>query len=297
MRRWTVVGLGLVTGLPACAPSPRGEVDTPLVATDWDGLSSQSGSGPVDESMATDGSTTTEASDSSRFDVPLPNDGGPGASPGPPYLYYAVADVLVYIELDPDAPTRPAPRIAVSTVTNDPPLAVWQTAIVELEDGSLLLARGSDQGETTLYAVDDPPDDGMEVEFAILGPMIDGIVIEALHLGCDGRVYAMDTGDDETTPDGNRLLRFTGDVMAGDFSYDVVSDLATAVAADIDDMSPGIDAAGRIVDTPGSRSTPGTSTRSTTTTDPDRCWETPGGSACTRSAAHGLVTADRDYTC
>jgi len=60
----------------------------------------------------------------------------------------------------------------------------------------------------------------------------------------------MDTGSNDTNPDGNRLLRFTGDATTGDFAFVVVSDLATADVADIDDMSPGI-TANEITDNPG----------------------------------------------
>jgi hypothetical protein len=60
----------------------------------------------------------------------------------------------------------------------------------------------------------------------------------------------MDTGVDDISAAGNRLLRFTGDVTGGDFAFAVVSNLATADVADIDDMSPGIDQ-NEIKDNPG----------------------------------------------
>jgi hypothetical protein len=80
--------------------------------------------------------------------------------------------------------------------------------------------------------------------------MPEGIMLEGLYTDCDGRVYGMDTGVDDSSAEGNRLLRFTGDVTAGDFTFVVVSDLATADVADIDDMSPGIDD-NQITDNPG----------------------------------------------
>ena len=46
------------------------------------------------------------------------------------------------------------------------------------------------------------------------------------------------------------MLRFTGQPTAGDFDFDVVSDLTMAEVADIDDMSPAI-VDGAIQDNPG----------------------------------------------
>lgn len=123
-------------------------------------------------------------------------------------------------------------------------------AIGMLDDGSLLGARGL-QRQTQLYSVAAPPVVATELEVVVLGDMPDGLFIEALHVDCDGRVYLMDTGVHSSTSEGNRLLRFTGDYLAGDFAYEVITDLGVAVAADIDDMSPGIDAAGEITDNPG----------------------------------------------
>jgi hypothetical protein len=81
--------------------------------------------------------------------------------------------------------------------------------------------------------------------------MPDKIMIEGLYTDCKGRLYAMDTGADDTSAQGNRLLRFTGNVTAGDYSVVQVSDLAAADVADIDDMGPGISAENKIVDNPG----------------------------------------------
>jgi choice-of-anchor A domain-containing protein len=61
----------------------------------------------------------------------------------------------------------------------------------------------------------------------------------------------MDTGHDETSNVGNRLLLFTGDILSGDLSFSVIAPLAGAVAADVDDMGPGINADGEITDNPG----------------------------------------------
>ena len=61
----------------------------------------------------------------------------------------------------------------------------------------------------------------------------------------------MDTGEDDGSAAGNQLLRFTGNVLQADFSFERVSDLSAAVVADIDDMGPGIDENGKVTDNPG----------------------------------------------
>lgn len=59
------------------------------------------------------------------------------------------------------------------------------------------------------------------------------------------------TGVDVGSAEGNRLIRFTGDYLAGDLDYEVITDLSGASVADIDDMGPGIDAMGAITDGQG----------------------------------------------
>lgn len=110
-----------------------------------------------------------------------------------------------------------------------------------LEDGSLVMGRLSKADfKTYFYHVPVPPRDGSAITPVPLGIMIDDLMLEGLYTDCDGRLYGMDTGVDDGSAEGNRLLRFTGDFLAGDFSYVVVSDLATATVADIDDMGPAI---------------------------------------------------------
>ena len=77
------------------------------------------------------------------------------------------------------------------------------------------------------------------------------IFIEALYTDCDGRVYLMDTGVDSVSIAGNRLIRFSGNFLAGDFAFDVITDLAVSNVADIDDLGPGIARDGSIRDNPG----------------------------------------------
>jgi hypothetical protein len=120
-----------------------------------------------------------------------------------------------------------------------------------LSDGSLLFSR-LDRTDffSHFFYVPTPPDDDSDVTPIALGVMPDELMIEGLYSDCEGRVYAMDTGEDDGSSTGNRLLRFTGDLLEGDFTYVVVSDLSTADVADIDDMSPGI-VDGEISDNPG----------------------------------------------
>ncbi|MEQ9324006.1 MAG: hypothetical protein RIF41_32880 [Polyangiaceae bacterium] len=164
-----------------------------------------------------------------------------------PELWYSVDQLLVHIELS--AIDGTFVGITTSDVEGDLPLG--QNALTMLDDGSLLGARLSTADDLThFYYIADPPRDGSPVVPVPLGVMIDDLKLEGLYTDCDGRLYGMDTGVDNTDSVGNRLLRFTGDPIGGDFTYVVVSDLATADVADIDDMSPGI-SGGVISDNPG----------------------------------------------
>ncbi|HLT40418.1 MAG TPA: hypothetical protein VK034_29265, partial [Enhygromyxa sp.] len=115
------------------------------------------------------------------------------------------------------------------------------------EDGSLLLSRES-PGATEIYHVPEPPTVATELEVTVLGTVPDNLRIEALYTDCQGLVYLMDTGVDVGSAAGNRLIRFTGDYLAGDLGYEVITDLQQATVADIDDMGPGIDDMGEITD-------------------------------------------------
>lgn len=164
-----------------------------------------------------------------------------------PELWYTVDQLLVLVALS-EADGSVA-SIQASTINFD--LDPGQSAITMLADGSLLASRLSQADDQShFFHIPAPPRDGSEVTPNVLGVMPDGIMIEGLYTDCEGRVYGMDTGVDDTNAEGNRLLRFTGDVTAGDFSFAVVSDLATADVADIDDMGPGIDE-NQITDNPG----------------------------------------------
>src|SRR5690606_31353929 len=104
---------------------------------------------------------------------------------------------------------------------------------------------------TQIFHVPEPPLEASEIEVQILGMVPDNLLIEALYTDCQGLVYLMDTGIHLSTATGNRLLRFTGDYLAGDLSYEVITDLEMATVADIDDLGPGIDDMGEITDGTG----------------------------------------------
>jgi hypothetical protein len=175
-----------------------------------------------------------------------------GAGAGAPVqqfseLWYCVDQLLVLATID--AADGSIADIQSSNVTLA--LDTGQSAITMLADGSLLVSRLSKvDNQTHLFHIAAPPRDGSDVAPADLGVMPEGIKLEGLYTDCEGRVYGMDTGVDDSSAEGNRLLRFTGDVTTGDFEFVVVSDLATADVADIDDMGPGI-ADNQITDNPG----------------------------------------------
>jgi hypothetical protein len=237
--------IGTTVPDPSTTTGPTAS-STTGTTTDPDGGSTTLGSTTAD-------STTMAVDEGPIFDVGGARDVAPPELPLP-QLWYSVEDLLVYIELDPASGT--VAQLVTSTITNEPPLLSEAAGVVEfnsitmLEDGSLLGARGL-AGQTQIYHVVMPPTLAMDLEVDVLGDMDDGLFIEALYTDCDGRVYLMDTGVHSSTSEGNRLLRFTGNYLAGSFLYEVITDLTVAVAADIDDMAPGIDGVGTITDNPG----------------------------------------------
>ncbi len=210
------------------------------------------------ETVTPDGTTTTSTSTSDPGDTTstIKIDMG-GTSPDLPpeplpstELWYSVADLLVYIEIDPlDGAVV---QLVTSTINNNPSLAgdLNSCGLTMLQDGSLLGSRGNATG-TRLFHIPNPPKVAGNLDVEILGQIPNAIYVEALHTDCDGRIYLMDTGSDSTSNDGNRLLRFNADYLAGDFSFDVITDLVDSVSVDIDDMAPGITENGNIRDNPG----------------------------------------------
>ncbi|WAS91740.1 hypothetical protein [Nannocystis punicea] len=235
---------------PTTGDPPTGTSTTEAVTPTTTEPTGSSTHATTDDSGTSSSTSTTTTGSGPIFDL----GGLPDMPPPPPLplpqLWYSVEDLLVYIELNPADGT--VAQLVTSTLLADPTIAgvVNSCALTMLEDGSLLGGRGID-GQTRLFHIPKPPTDGSDVEVVMLGDMPDGIYVEALHTDCDGRIYLMDTGLDSVSNTGNRLLRFTGDYLAGDLSYEVITDLMVAVAADIDDMAPGIDAQGAVTDNPG----------------------------------------------
>ncbi len=162
-------------------------------------------------------------------------------------LWYSVDDRLVRIVLS--TADGSVVEFKQSTVAG---LPLGQNAITMMDDGSILGARLSDDDNLSyLYHIAAPPRAGEPaVTPTALGVMKDDLMLEGLYTDCEGRLYAMDTGTDNGSSDGNRLLLFTGNPLAGDFTYQVVSDLSSATVADIDDMGPAI-VNNEIIDNPG----------------------------------------------
>jgi hypothetical protein len=208
------------------------------------GSAGETGTGSASEPVVSSGS-----SGGPSFDLgTVPDMGGP---PQPlPQLWYSVEDLLVYIELERD--TGAVAQLVTSTIKPNPSLAgpVNSCGLTMLPDGSLLGSRGI-AGNTRMFHVPDPPTVASDIDVTILGALPGKLYVEALYTDCDGRVYLIDTGPDGSSNVGNRLLRFTGDYLAKDFAYEVITDLQVAVSADIDDMAPGIDATGKVIDNPG----------------------------------------------
>jgi hypothetical protein len=182
-----------------------------------------------------------------------PGDGDPGDGDGDgdpvdplwssPNLWYSVEDRIHYIEISPADGS--VVQLVTSTILT--PLIDGQNGLTMLESGALVGSRESANG-TQIFHVPEPPVVASEIEVEILGMVPDNLRIEALYTDCQGLVYLMDTGVDVGSAEGNRLLRFTGDYLAGDLGYEIITDLQMASVADIDDMGPGIDDMGEITD-------------------------------------------------
>jgi hypothetical protein len=228
-------------------PTTGGTTDVPGTTTGAPDTTTTGTSDPGLTSTTADPPTTTGTP---GFDVGTAMDLPPGP-PKMPQLWYSVEDLLVYIPLNPADGTAMAP--VVSTMDQNPTLGggVNSCSLTMLPDGSLLGGRGIAPTGTRLFHVPNPPTVAGPVDVDILGVIPNGTYLEALHTACDGRVFMMDTGSDNVSNAGNRLLAFTGDFLAGQFGFEVITDLSSAVSVDIDDMAPGIDAGGLVIDNPG----------------------------------------------
>lgn len=203
-------------------------------------VASESSSDPTDGVETT--TTTTETTDTTETGTTDTTTGGPQPS-SPTYLWYSVDGSLIYIELNPADGT--AVEVVPNELVPDEPLPNDFNALTVLTDGTLLGGRLDGESKTLLYYVAEPPTTPdtpaqAQVLGEVLGEDDQPLLIEALYTDCLGRVYLMDTGVDATTKAGNRLLRFTGDYLAGDFAFEVLTDLDNAEIGDIDDMAPGI---------------------------------------------------------
>ncbi len=201
-------------------------------------------------STSTSASTPGDTTDNPTADTSGTTPDLPGEPLPSTELWYSVNNLLVYIEID--AQDGTVVQLVTNTINNNPSLAgnVNSCGLTMLEDGSLLGSRSNETG-TRMFHIPDPPKVAGDLDVVILGAIPNKIQIEALHTGCDGRVYLMDTGVDNLSNDGNRLLRFNNDYLSKNFAFDVITDLSDSVSVDIDDMAPGITENGNIRDNPG----------------------------------------------
>lgn len=236
-------GLTTTGGAESSGPGSSSAASASGSTGDTTGADETSSSGSSGSSSGSTGSddttgTTGEASSSST---------GETVEPHPlwvsPNLWYSTENRLNYIEVDPADGS--VVQLVTSTITT--PMIDGQTGITMLESGGLLISRES-AGATEIYYVEDPPTVASEIEVELLGTVPDALRIEALYTDCEGLVYLMDTGTDVVDTNGNRLIRFTEDYLAGDLSYEVITDLSVDTAPDIDDLGPGLDEDNEVTD-------------------------------------------------
>jgi PKD repeat protein len=168
-------------------------------------------------------------------------------------MWYGWESRLVCVQVSIDGLTADFTESPLIQENGDPMPSTAFLSLTMLEDGSLLFA--TETGSTKpfvsrLFHIQDPQCDGTTSYAKFLGIMPDDIGIEALYTDALGRIYIMDTGQQHSSTTGNRLLRFTGDVVMGDFAYEVVG--PSHSVPDMDGLGPGIDkTTGWVVDTPG----------------------------------------------
>ena len=224
--------------------------------------SSESDTGTSTDTSSTSTSTSTDTSTDSGTDTGTDSGTDTGTDTGgsqnplwnSAHLWYSIDDKLIHIEINPGDGS--VVGLSFSTITADPPLVQGQTGITilldEQDEIDLLLTRvNNNSTSTALHHIHAPPTDGSPVDANYLGVIPDNLLVEALYTDCQGLVYLMDTGVNVSSAAGNRLIRFTGDYLGGDLSFEVITDLQNASVADIDDMGPGIDAMGNITDGQG----------------------------------------------
>jgi hypothetical protein len=253
-----------VSSMPTTVTQTDGDASTAPTSSSGGGDTSSSSGGGGGGDL-TDGATTTTPTTSTDPTTGSTGDDttGPATATGSegdtstgdgtttggglwdtPNLWYSVDDALVYIEIDPMDGS--VVQLVHNQLVPDMPLWHGQNGLTMLEDGSLLGSRESEDG-TQIYHIPDPPITADTPAAAVFLGIVPGEKqgdppprVEALYTDCEGKVYLMDTGSDVGSPDGNRLLRFTGDYLKGELAFEVITDLEQASVADIDDMSPGI---------------------------------------------------------
>jgi PKD repeat protein len=170
-----------------------------------------------------------------------------------PIMWYAWQSRLICVKVNSDGLSADFTESPLIQDNGDPMPYTSFLSLTMLEDGSLLFATQEGSSKpfvSRLFHIEVPQSDGSTSYAKFLGIMSDDIGIEGLYTDALNRVYVMDTGSQHSSSSGNRLLRFTGDVTLGDFSYEVVS--ISQSVPDIDGMGPGIDkTTGWVVDTPG----------------------------------------------
>jgi hypothetical protein len=169
-------------------------------------------------------------------------------------MWYGWGSRIICVQLNADGQSATFTESFLVQENGDPMPQDTFTSLTQLENGSIIWASiiGDERPfESRLYYIEDPKCDGSTSTAKFLGIMPDQIGIEGLYTDASDRIYVMDTGLQVSSSDENRLLRFTAEVLSGDFNYEVVTDLTDSVP-DIDDLGPGIDKInGTVVDTPG----------------------------------------------
>lgn len=242
----SVTGGGTVATTDGSTSSTTIDAETDTSA-DSSTSSAESTSGDLTTTSSMDTTSVTSDTESTTSDIDT-DTGTTGDPPDPllvtPNLWYAVENKIHYIELD----ESDGSVIQLVTSTISTPLLDGYNGLTMLVDGALLGSRVLEGVGTQIYLVEEPPTASTTIEVQILGMLPEQLLVEALYTDCKGLVYLMDSGVNLSTAAGNRLLRFSGNYLVGDFAYEVITDLENASVADIDDLGPGIDAQGEITD-------------------------------------------------
>ncbi len=206
--------LALALSAAACTSNGNGAAD--------DGVDSIGGTDDLDAGdadMGDDADADADADagddDGMKFDLPTGEDDDGGTNqppPGPfhdhPNLWYSAGELLVYIELNPaDGTVSQLVAHELENVTGLD-VASSESGLTMLSDGTLLGAKlHSGDGRTEIYRIAMPPEGNASQTITpeFIGNMPDDIMVEGLYTGCEDRLYAMDTGVNVSSAEGNRL--------------------------------------------------------------------------------------------